>query len=85
MAPVYVVHPEMGQNVILSVLLVVMLGGRGSLFGAVLGGLVLGLTLSFGGYFIGGLAQIILVLLIGIIIFFRPGGLIGKAGEGFTV
>lgn len=79
MAPVYVIYPEMGSNIILSVLLVIMLGGQGSMIGAVLGGLVLGITLVFGQYFLGNLAQIFLFVVIGIIIFFRPGGLLGKA------
>ncbi len=82
MAPVYVVHPEMGQNIFLPVLLVVMLGGQASLIGAVLGGLLLGLTLSFGVYFMGGGAQILLFLVIGVVIFFRPEGLLGKTGAG---
>jgi branched-chain amino acid transport system permease protein len=85
MAPVYVVHPEMGQNIFLPVLLVVMLGGQGSLVGAIFGGLLLGLTLSFGGYYMGGLAQILLFLIIGVIIFFRPTGLLGKAGAGVGI
>ena len=80
MAPVYVIYPEMGSNIILSVLLVIMLGGMGSMLGAVLGGLVLGITLVFGQYFLGSLAQIFLFVVIGIIIFFRPGGLLGTAG-----
>lgn len=85
MAPIYAVSPDMG-GIILTVLLVIMLGGMGSMLGAVLGGLVLGLTLSFGYYFIGGgLAQIILFLVIGIILFFRPGGLLGQAGEEFSL
>jgi branched-chain amino acid transport system permease protein len=79
MAPVYVIYPEMGTNIILSVLLVIMLGGQGSMLGAVLGGLVLGITLVFGQYFLGGLAQIFLFVVIGIILFFRPGGLLGHA------
>ena len=79
MAPVYVIYPEMGSNIILSVLLVIMLGGMGSMVGAVLGGLVLGITLVFGQYFLGSMAQIFLFIVIGIIIFFRPGGLLGKA------
>jgi len=79
MAPVYVIYPEMGSNIILSVLLVIMLGGMGSMLGAVLGGLVLGITLVFGQYFLGSMAQIFLFIVIGIIIFFRPGGLLGKA------
>ncbi len=79
MAPVYVIYPEMGSNIILSVLLVIMLGGTDSMLGAVLGGLVLGITLVFGQYFLGSLAQIFLFVVIGIILFFRPGGLLGKA------
>lgn len=79
MAPVYVIYPEMGSNIILSVLLVIMLGGMGSMVGAVLGGLVLGVTLVFGQYFLGNVAQIFLFVVIGIIIFFRPGGLLGNA------
>jgi branched-chain amino acid transport system permease protein len=80
MAPVYVIYPEMGSNIILSVLLVIMLGGMNSMIGAVLGGLVLGITLVFGQYFLGSMAQIFLFVVIGIIIFFRPGGLLGSAG-----
>ena len=80
MAPVYVIYPEMGSNIILSVLLVIMLGGMNSMIGAVLGGLVLGITLVFGQYFLGSLAQIFLFIVIGIIIFFRPGGLLGSTG-----
>ncbi len=81
MAPVYAVSPEMG-GVILTVLLVVMLGGMSSIPGAALGGIILGITLSFGYYFIGGgWAQIILFMIIGIVIMFRPGGILGKPIE----
>ncbi len=81
MAPVYAVSPDMG-GIILTVLLVVMLGGMSSVPGAALGGIVLGITLSFGYYFIGGgWAQIILFVIIGIVIMFRPGGLLGKPIE----
>jgi branched-chain amino acid transport system permease protein len=81
MAPVYQVHPEMGRDIFFSILLVVMLGGMGSIAGAVLGGIVLGITLSFSLYFTGGIAQILLFVVIGVIIFFRPGGLLGSKVE----
>jgi branched-chain amino acid transport system permease protein len=55
-----------------------MLGGMDSLMGAVAGGLVVGLVLSFGQYYLGGIVQIYLFLIIGIIIFFRPAGLLGR-------
>lgn len=78
MAPSYSVHPEMGYNIFLSILLIAMLGGMDSLLGTIPSGLVFGMTLSFGLYFFGGQAQIILFAVIGIIIFFRPGGLLGR-------
>jgi branched-chain amino acid transport system permease protein len=80
-APVYGLFPEMGKNITLSILLVAMLGGMDSVVGAVLGGLVYGITLSFGQYFIGGLSQILLFLVTSILIFFRPGGLLGSGAE----
>lgn len=78
LAPRYSISPDMGNNILLSVLLMVMLGGMDSLLGALVGGLVVGLVLSFGQYFIGGLVQIILFFVIGVIIYFRPAGLLGK-------
>lgn len=79
MAPVFALSPEMG-GVTLLILLIVMLGGIGSMLGAILAGLILGLTLSFGQYFVGsGPVQILFFALIGIINFFRPGGLLGQA------
>jgi branched-chain amino acid transport system permease protein len=85
MAPVYAVSPDMG-HIIITVLLVIMLGGMGSMPGTVIGGLVLGMTSSFGYYFIGGgLAQILLFVVIGIILAFKPSGLLGGRGEAFKV
>jgi branched-chain amino acid transport system permease protein len=78
LAPSYNISPSMGNNVIASVLLMTMLGGMDSLLGAVAGGLVVGLILSFGQYFVGGIVQIYLFIIIGVIIFFRPNGLLGR-------
>jgi branched-chain amino acid transport system permease protein len=76
-APSYGVQTDMGVDIALPVVLITMLGGMDSLLGAVLGGLVLGITLSFGSYYVGSMAQIILYLIIAVIIFFRPQGLLG--------
>ena len=81
-APGYGIFPEMGDKVILNVLLIAMLGGIDSLIGAVLAGLIVGLTLSFGQYFLGAKVQILLFVIIGIIIFFKPGGLLGRRELG---
>jgi len=86
MAPVFAISPGMGGMITLLILLVVMLGGIGSMPGAILAGLILGLTLSFGQYFIGtGLVQILLFAVIGFIIFFRPGGLLGQPMEEMPI
>ncbi len=81
MAPVFAVSPKMG-GVTLLIILVVMLGGVGSMPGAIVSGLILGLTLSFGQYFLeSGIAQIIFFAVIAIILFFKPGGLFGQAQQ----
>jgi len=76
-APAYNINPSMGNNVIASILLMTMLGGMDSLLGAVAGGLVVGLILSFGQFYLGSIVQIYLFVIIGVIIFFRPNGLLG--------
>ncbi len=77
-SPSYGINPGMGSTILLSVLLMTMLGGMGSLLGALVGGLTVGLILSYGQFYVGGIVQIILFIIIGIIIFFRPGGLVGR-------
>ena len=57
---------------------VMMLGGMDSLLGAVVGGVVIGELLSFGQYYIGGLVQIVIFLIIGVVLYFRPNGILGR-------
>lgn len=78
LAPCYGVTSDMGNNVIWMVLLLCMLGGMDSMPGAVFGGLVIGQVLSFGQFFIGGMVQLILFLIIGIVLYFKPAGLLGR-------
>jgi branched-chain amino acid transport system permease protein len=78
MAPIFGVDLGMAENGFL-VMLVVMLGGVGSMPGAILGGLVFGMTLSYGQYYIGsGESQILFFVVILIILLFKPGGILGK-------
>lgn len=78
LAPCYGISPEMGNNIIWTVMLMAMLGGIDSLIGAVFGGIVIGQLLSFGQYYIGSTIQIIIFIVIGIILYFRPNGLMGR-------
>ena len=59
--------------------LVMVVGGIGSYRGAIIGAVTVGLTLSFGFQFFGGLAQIILFILAMMVLIVRPGGIVGKA------
>ena len=77
-APVYSISPEMGANVVWTVMLMMMLGGMDSLLGAVVGGVVIGQILSFGQYFIGSAVQIIVLVVVGIVLYFKPTGLLGR-------
>lgn len=80
-APVFSVTPYMGGSMLFKALLVMFIGGIGSVWGAVLGGLILGLIDSFGFAVIGGwvtLAGFVIVLMFAL---FKPGGLLGVPWE----
>jgi branched-chain amino acid transport system permease protein len=85
MAPIFAVSTGEADQGLL-VLLVVMLGGVGSMIGAILGGLVFGFTLSFGQYYVGsGQAQIVFFAVIAVVLLFRPGGILGKVVDDIPV
>jgi len=58
---------------------VVILGGLGSILGTFVGGMILGLAQTFGGYFFGAAAQmLILYVMVLVILAVRPQGLFGR-------
>jgi len=77
-APAYSISPDMGANVVWTVMLMMMLGGMDSLLGAVVGGVVIGQILSFGQYYIGSAVQIVVLGFVGVVLYFRPTGLLGR-------
>ena len=78
--PIFYVSPTTGHVFVMVAFTVVVLGGMGSFFGAVVGGLIVGLTESFGGLFLGeSLGQIGISLIFILILLFRPQGLFGGA------
>ncbi|MEY2781505.1 MAG: hypothetical protein RL307_1209 [Pseudomonadota bacterium] len=76
--PIFYVSPTSGHVFVIVAFTVVVLGGMGSFLGAVIGGLIVGLTESFGGLFLGeSLGQIGTSLIFILILLFRPSGLFG--------
>lgn len=83
LAPVYFVHPEVGSAVSLKAFSASIVGGFGSVPGAIVGGLLLGVAEMLAGAYISQAFRdgIAFVLLIAVLVF-RPSGLFGeKAGE----
>lgn len=81
MAPVYTVGPYMGGLPMLKAFVVVILGGLGSVPGAVLGGLVLGLSESALATTLGStIALIASFVIVLAVIVVRPSGLLGRRG-----
>jgi branched-chain amino acid transport system permease protein len=76
--PIFYVSPTTGNVFLMVAFTVVVLGGMGSFLGAVVGGLVVGLTESFGGLLLGeSLGQIGISVIFILILLLRPSGLFG--------
>ena len=74
-APILGVEPGMDMEVLVLTLIVVVVGGTGSLKGAIIGSLLIGFVDSFGKVYIPQLAQIIIYAVMALTILFRPDGL----------
>ncbi|MCC7288050.1 MAG: branched-chain amino acid ABC transporter permease [Burkholderiaceae bacterium] len=79
MAPIYTIHPYMGAQPMLKAFIVVILGGLGSVPGAVLGGVVLGLLEStFATLINTTVATMVSFGIVVVILLFKPTGLLGR-------
>lgn len=77
--PTFYVTPQVGFAFVLIAFTVVVLGGMGSFMGALWGGLIIGVTESLGGLYLGeSLGQIGIFLLFILVLLFRPTGLMGQ-------
>lgn len=77
-APIYFVSPFIGGPIVFKALVVIAVGGMGSLLGAVLAGIILGVVENVSFMFIGGMADAIGFILLILILLFRPRGLMGR-------
>jgi branched-chain amino acid transport system permease protein len=77
--PSYYAHPGVGESFVVIAFTIVVLGGMGSFPGALLGGLIIGVTESLGGLFLGeNLGRIGIFVIFIAILLFRPTGLFGQ-------
>jgi branched-chain amino acid transport system permease protein len=77
--PSYYAHPGVGESFVVVAFTIVVLGGMGSFVGALIGGVIIGLTESLGGLFLGeNLGRIGVFVIFIAILLFRPTGLFGQ-------
>ena len=80
--PIYSVSPGVGFQQALIAFVIVVLGGLGSIPGAVLGGLLIGLVEVLSGYFISpSMKQIVYFGVFILVLVVRPAGLLGQRGS----
>ncbi|MDL2401403.1 branched-chain amino acid ABC transporter permease [Rhizobium mayense] len=77
-APIYQVSPLMGSNMIIIVFAVVVVGGMGSIMGAIITGYVLGVAEGLTKVFYPEASNIVIFVIMAIVLLLRPAGLFGR-------
>jgi branched-chain amino acid transport system permease protein len=77
-APIIQVSPLMGSSLVIVVFAVVVIGGMGSIMGAILSGLMLGVIEGFTKVLYPEASNIVVFLIMAIVLCWRPNGLFGK-------
>ena len=79
-APMRGVYAEMGVTMVIESFVVVVVGGMGSLVGAIVSGLLMGQVVGLTTFFAPKLAEIMVFVFMAIVLLVRPSGLFGEAG-----
>jgi branched-chain amino acid transport system permease protein len=80
LAPVYYIFPDVGEGFTLKAFVIVVLGGMGSIAGAALGGLIIGVTESLAAVYVSsGYKELVVFALFLAILLTKPSGLLGKS------
>jgi branched-chain amino acid transport system permease protein len=76
--PTYYVNPQVGDAFVLVAFTIVVLGGMGSVAGALIGGLFMGVIESLSGFYLGeSLGQVGIFVMFILVLLLRPTGLFG--------
>ena len=76
--PLYTIDPIMGHEMLIRSFVVIVIGGLGSLRGAVIAALLIGLVQTLAEFFITDLAMVIVYMLMAVILAFMPRGILGE-------
>jgi branched-chain amino acid transport system permease protein len=82
-APITVVHPAMGAEIITVAFVVVVIGGLGSFWGVVISALLVGIVRGITVNFVPAAGEASMYVLMFLVLLFRPRGLLGERIEKF--
>ena len=77
-APFRAVNADMGSNFVIILFAIVVIGGLGSILGAVVAGFLVGLVEAYGQAYAPSFAQVLIFVLMALVVLFRPAGLFGR-------
>ena len=77
--PIQSASPPMGAGILIPALIVVVVGGLGSLKGSLVGSLIIGQAETFGKAWLPGSSMVIIYVVMALVVLFRPQGLFGRA------
>ena len=78
-APIYNVSPQMGSDLIIVVFAVVVIGGMGSIMGAIITGFALGIVEGLTKVFFPEASNTVIFVIMAIVLLVRPAGLFGRS------
>jgi branched-chain amino acid transport system permease protein len=78
-APIYNVSPQMGSDIIIVVFAVVVIGGMGSIMGAIVTGFMLGIVEGLTKVFFPEASNTVIFMIMIIVLLVRPAGLFGRS------
>ena len=82
-APIVIVHPAMGAEILTVAFVVVVIGGLGSFWGVVLAALLVGVVRGITTHFVPAASEASMYILMFLVLMFRPRGLLGERIEKF--